>query len=260
MPTKEIIQFYSENEICGQIRGAYQQPAWTVLSALRDATGWAGKGQTADALAFGTWPSRGFKVIGFEIKSYRGDWLKELKNPAKAETFAQYCDEWWIVATGNVVRVDEVPDIWGWATPTQRGLKRTKEPKPITARDIDRIFLMAIMRNVGTNYTPTREVKELIEDSVSKEIERRRESALIDLKYAEDRSAELKKRIDDFEKAAGFELNNWRFDAEQTGALVKQITDGNIMYHLRDIEAAIKGSSEVLAKIRALPFFKSKEV
>lgn len=255
---KEPIQFYTEGDICGQIRGAYQQPAWVVLPSLRDSTGWAGRGQTADAVAFGTWPSRGFKIIGFEIKSYRGDWLRELKNPAKAEAFALYCDEWWIVGTEAVIKAEEVPDVWGWATPTPRGLKRIKEPKPITPQEIDRVFLMAIMRNVGQNYTPTREVKEAIDQKVNEELDRRNGSAELELKYTKETVAELRKKIEDFEKAAGFEISTWKFESSQIGALVKEITDGRIMHHLQDIEAATKGVSEVLALVRALPFFKER--
>ena len=45
------------------------------------------------------WPSRGLYLHGFEIKVHRNDWLRELKNPAKAEEIAGYCHFWWVVAT-----------------------------------------------------------------------------------------------------------------------------------------------------------------
>jgi hypothetical protein len=53
-------------------------------------------------------------LSGFEIKSYRGDWLRELKNPAKAEGIASCCNYWWIVA-GNleIVQTGELPEPWG---------------------------------------------------------------------------------------------------------------------------------------------------
>ncbi|TAJ75561.1 hypothetical protein EPO44_21895 [bacterium] len=119
---------------------------------------------------------------------------------------------------------------------------------------------MAIMRNVGQNYTPTREVNEIVDQKVEEELERRKGSAERELKYANNTVAELQKKINDFEKAAGFEISTWKFESDQVGALVKEITDGNIMYQLQTIESASKGVQVVLELIRALPFFKAKEV
>jgi hypothetical protein len=51
----------------------------------------------------GLWPSRGLKLMGFEIKAGRGDWLGELRNPRKAESIARFCDQWWVVATQDVI-------------------------------------------------------------------------------------------------------------------------------------------------------------
>lgn len=257
--TEEPILFYMEHEICSQIKDAYPLPAYTVLSFLRDGTGFQTRGQEADAMAFGTWPSRGLKVIGFEIKSYRSDWLRELKNPQKAETFACYCDEWWIVGTEDVVKLEEVPDVWGWAKPTPKGLRTVKLPKAIESIEINKIFLMSIMRNIGNSYTPNKEVDSKIEKRVKEEVEKLRDSAVTRLKYAEDNCETLSKKISDFEKASGFDISTWRFNAQQVGALVKEITDGNIMSHLRNIESAGTGIQKVLEQIRALPFFKKEE-
>jgi len=49
------------------------------------------------------WPSRGLHLMGFEIKAGRGDWLRELKDPGKAEGIAAYCDQWWVVAPAEVI-------------------------------------------------------------------------------------------------------------------------------------------------------------
>ena len=256
---KEPIQFYSEGDIAGQIRGAYPLPVWTVLTSLRDGVGFDTRGQTADAFAFGTWPSRGLKIIGFEAKSYRGDWIRELRNPAKAEAFACYCDEWWIVATEEVVKIEEVPDAWGWATPTPKGLKRMKAPKESEAKNINRLFLMSIMRNVGANYTPTRELEDRIKKATDAEVESRRDSALTNLKYREEECEQLRKKIKDFEDKAGFEISNWRWSASEIGALVKHLTDGDLKWTLSNLEGAGKKLNEVLKAVRSIPFFKSDE-
>lgn len=49
---------------------------------------------------------------GHEVKVSRSDWLRELADPGKAETFNQYMHYWWLVATPGVVK-DDLPEDWG---------------------------------------------------------------------------------------------------------------------------------------------------
>src|SRR5271154_3135095 len=86
---------------------------YALLPEVSDQAG--GRNRSADAVAMNTWPSRGLEVHGVEIKSYRSDWIKELKNPAKAENIFKYCDRWWLcAATEGVVKENEVPETWGF--------------------------------------------------------------------------------------------------------------------------------------------------
>src|SRR5690349_6303461 len=61
-------------------------------------------GSRADAIVFSLHASRGFEMTGFEFKCNRGDWLGELRNPAKADRIARYCDRWCLFATPGVVK------------------------------------------------------------------------------------------------------------------------------------------------------------
>lgn len=104
-------------------------PEHCFLSEVRNSTGHARTPRTADALAFSLWPSRGLELHGFEIKVSRGDWLRELKNPAKADAIATYCDRWWIVAGDDKVVVspeEELPKTWGLLVASDKGLKTVK--------------------------------------------------------------------------------------------------------------------------------------
>jgi hypothetical protein len=68
------------------------------------------------------WPSDGVGFLGFEVKTDRGDWLRELKDPSKAEAFSKFCDEWWIAAGYvDLVKLDELPPGWGLLVPTPNG-------------------------------------------------------------------------------------------------------------------------------------------
>lgn len=71
-----------------------------------------------DYMAFDLWTGygvdRGPKLHGHEVKVSRSDWLTELREPEKAEAFAQYCDYWWlVVADKAIVKPGELPDGWG---------------------------------------------------------------------------------------------------------------------------------------------------
>lgn len=85
--------------------------------------GYGYAGRIADYVAIDTWASSGFPVHGHEVKVSRSDWLRELKDPSKAEAIAQHCDFWWLVVSH--MRVVEhsslVPDGWGLMVADGRG-------------------------------------------------------------------------------------------------------------------------------------------
>lgn len=120
-------------------------PHDALIWEIGDATG-GRHSRSADAVIMGLWPSRGILLEGVEIKTHRSDWLRELKTPAKAEPVARFCDRWWIHATPDVVRTEELPTGWGlrvfdgrvWTTPVEAA-PRTPEP-------ISREFLASLLR------------------------------------------------------------------------------------------------------------------
>jgi hypothetical protein len=67
----------------------------------------------ADAIAMQIYRSRGIGLHGFEVKVDRRDWLRELRQAAKADELAARCLYWWIAAPAGLIPVDEVPDTWG---------------------------------------------------------------------------------------------------------------------------------------------------
>lgn len=93
----------------------------------------------ADFIAFSITPSRGFPIIGCEIKASRSDWLNELKNCPKADSIICNCDEWYIVeAKKDIVKIDELPDGWGLLSPSGKGLKvkvKSSIPKTTPSRE-----------------------------------------------------------------------------------------------------------------------------
>jgi hypothetical protein len=77
--------------------------------------GWAAR--VADFIALDCWTSEGCPIHGHEVKVSRGDWLKELKDPGKAEVWKRHCDFWWLVVPDlTVAKVAELPEGWGLMT------------------------------------------------------------------------------------------------------------------------------------------------
>lgn len=75
-------------------------------------------GQTAvrrcDAVYVGFTASSGRGMVGHEIKVSRGDWLAELRQPHKADFWADACHSFYVVAPSvEVVKPTEVPHGWG---------------------------------------------------------------------------------------------------------------------------------------------------
>lgn len=88
-------------------------PRYAVAAQVRARAGHDAR-RTADFIAMDLWPSGGLALHGHEVKVSRADWLRELKDPAKAAEFTAYMNYWWIVVPdAGLVRDGELPDAWG---------------------------------------------------------------------------------------------------------------------------------------------------
>lgn len=123
----------------------WRAPEDALIWEVGDATG-ARHGRNVDALIMGLYPSRGIDLQGVEIKTQRSDWLRELKNPAKAEAISRYCDFWWIHATPDIVKPEELPTGWGLRVWDGRIWKVVVEALRRDAVPMSRDFLAALLR------------------------------------------------------------------------------------------------------------------
>lgn len=122
----------------------YPAGEWALLEEVAPATG--GGTRYADAVAVNLWQSRGHAVHGFEIKVGRGDWLKELKDPSKAEPVYRYCDHWWIVAPKGIVKDGELPPTWGLLELRESGLVQVVAAPRLEPQPLTRAFFASLMR------------------------------------------------------------------------------------------------------------------
>lgn len=127
------------------LRKRFEAPEWALLEEVAPRTG--GGTRYADAVSMNLWHSRGHALYGFEIKTSRGDWLRELKQPEKTEqsVFA-YCDRWYIVAPAGVVKDGELPPTWGLFELRATGLVEKVAGKNLEAKPLTRAFFASLMR------------------------------------------------------------------------------------------------------------------
>lgn len=201
---------------------------FALMAEVRDAAGF-GASRSADFIAMSLWPSRGLDMIGIERKSYRNDWLKELKTPAKAENIYQYCDRWYLLTDNeNVAKIEEIPVTWGWMHIDVNGrLKTIKEAPKITPVPIGRSFLACVLKRAACKDGW------VTAESIEERISAAKVAGEQSKNYQQDRIAkefaELRKAVDEFEKASGITLSHrWNSDGKKTGEAVRFILDGGL--------------------------------
>ena len=203
----------SERDLVERLRAKYPAPAWVVLTGVRTAPGIRATFGYMDALAMSVWPSRGLELYGFELKSSRSDWLRELKKPQKGENFFKYLDHWYVVAgSDQVVKVEELPPGWGLLVPYGRGLKIAKDPGlGGLPAEPGRLFLASVLRRFSEMYIS----REDIQPEIAAARKHGRETSDLDVKFAKEETERYRLAIAEFEKRSGVRISEW--DGKELG-------------------------------------------
>lgn len=124
-------------------------PPYVVIEQVSPGTGW-GASRYADVVALSTWPSRGLRLEGFEIKASRADLKRELADPGKHRAVARYCDEWSLVIwSAKMLEGLDVPADWGIMVVDEAG-EELREIRKAAKREPDpwpRHFVCSLVRN-----------------------------------------------------------------------------------------------------------------
>lgn len=225
----------TEADVLAALDAAHPPPAWAFIPQIRDGTG-LGAGRTADAVAMSLWPSRGLEVTGYEVKVARADWLRELRNPEKAETIFGYCDRWYVVALEGVVAPGELPPTWGHKVFQAGQIETEVEAPKLSPAPLDRIFVASIMRRIYGLRPDRRELDRAVK-AAAKE---RREFGLREL----DR---LKAAVAAFETASGVKIVEW--SAGEIGDAVRWVLNGGIPGVRRELGDIRRMAERVVAII-----------
>lgn len=210
----------TEEDVLAGLAVNFPAPQYAFITHARNGTGYAAT-RTADAIAMSLWPSRGLALHGFEVKVSRGDWLRELRNPAKADEMFGYFDHWWLAVADTdpkIVADGELPDTWGLIKVAKRVKIVAPAPKLPSAREVDRLLLAAILRRATESILPEAKIKEAYERGKREGNDLARELADNASKRELDR---LRERVDTFEKDSGINLDDWNY--RRIGAAAKAL-------------------------------------
>lgn len=213
----------NSSDLFKMIREKFPLPVWAVFGEVGNGTG-SHVSRHADAVAVCLWPSRGLEIHGFEIKCYRGDWLKELATPQKADAVQKYCDRWWIVVKDEgIVKDEELPPTWGLLQAKNGKLDFKKQAPKLSPEPLNVAFLAAILRRQAEATE-----KELTYASQQARKEGYEEGAALGPDQFRNKIENLKqtilqheKTIKDFEETSGLSINQW--DAGRIGEEVKKL-------------------------------------
>lgn len=243
------------SEVIERLGAKYPSPQYGFITQVRSGTG-AYAARTADAMAMSVWPSRGLHITGFEVKVSRTDWLKELKQPEKAEELAIYCHYWYMVfGDETIYRPEEIPQKWGVMVPFGKGLKVVKEaPFSNEALPIDYIVLAGIFRNIAERCT----ANELIERKMDEREERGKNWAKHEIERLKGEFEKTTKQIADFESASGVRITGWYGNNETPEAVGKALK--LVLNHSKKVSGAEEGIKKLKSRAENIIKFLDGEI
>lgn len=229
------------------IRRRYSEPEWAYF------TEFTLESRRLDGLAINLWRSRGHAIVGFEVKTDRGDWLRELKTPAKAEEGSAFCDAWFLVTPKDIAKPEEVPAAWGWLEMRGDRLFTRKEATPLTAVPITREFLV---RTINAGAEGLRRDRMRLRDEVHAELRAEHEIHIQNTaRYAKKELEEIREKVAAFQDASGISIGYSVEKARTIGARVRAVEAAgwqppNLSYDIERVREALRGLEEVDALLK----------
>ena len=105
---------WSARDIVQRLRDRYSPPEWVFIPELRIGTSYGRLVEKRiDGWAINCWRSQKFLKISFEIKVYRSDWLRELKDPKKRLPAMSVSNEFYFVVPKGIIKKEELPEDCG---------------------------------------------------------------------------------------------------------------------------------------------------
>ncbi len=215
----------TDADVRAALRLRFAAPQYAALEEVGNATGFR-TNRHIDVLVMSLWPSRGLELMGVEIKVSRGDLVRELKNPNKAEVIQNYCDRWWLaVSDAKLVQPGDLPPTWGLLALQGKKMRCLVEaPALQEPKQLDRPLLAAILRRA--HEAERRLVEAAKVEGFERGVDVGPEEVQKRVARAQGHHDHLKASVAAFEKASGIEIDRWStYRMEEIGAVVKKLMD-----------------------------------
>lgn len=221
------------NQLKLKLREQYPIQAYGLLFEVPNGTG-GNHSRWADALAMSLWPSRGLELIGMELKVSRGDWLKELKHPEKADEVCRFCHRWYVVAGAKgIVKPDELPKTWGLIEWNGNQLKTTVKAPELKPVPVTTEFLAGLFRRATEQSMDTQAIEEVRKqarleaaqqiDEINKKHNIRQQNR--DISVLQGELDFYKRTIAAFEQATGVSIGSMSYHQRQLAKAVVYLAE-----------------------------------
>jgi len=221
-------------ELLAKARQRWAPPEWAFF------TEWEipGAGRRMDALAVNLYASRGFLVHGLEVKTSRGDWLREKANSEKAEAAFRLCSFWWLVVPNTgIVKPEETPPGWGLMVGTKRGLRIIRRAEDRGSQVWTVEVFMGLLRRSCRSSTSTMELdgeyQRGFSDGHAQGVQAGAEG---EASGEFRRLVDLQRKVNAFERASGLSITKGYKGGGEIGKAAKLLLDGGPERVLRDLK------------------------
>lgn len=220
------------------------------------------KTRRIDVVAFGMPGSTGCRIIAFELKVSRADWLRELGDFQKSEAWHTEADAFFVVTPPGIVRPGEMPAKWGHLEFTGKRLLTKAHAEYRDHRgEMSRELAMRIIRSAhdeagGIIYRERAKMEQAAREKIAKQLE---ESHQRQTQTMRTELASARKELAAIYEAFGVQRRLWDSDAKLlrcVGMLAEALDRGGYghihhqLTHLRD--DLTRKAEKVAAALEAL--------
>jgi hypothetical protein len=231
------------------LRRKFPENEYSLMKEVSDAAGFS-RSRSADYIAVNLYPSRGLAINGIELKSFRGDWLNELKNPKKAENIFQYCDYFWLLTTDeSIAKIEEIPVAWGWMNIKGERVYIKKQAPLLEPKPVSKGFMCAMLKRASSKeqFVHISAIEDKIEEARRKGLDENQRL----ITHLQNQVKEHKELVKSIEESSGIDLNSWHINREpkKIGEIIKLIESGGADKLKQDLINLKESADKTLQKI-----------
>lgn len=229
------------------LRDRYEPPEWHVEEEVTLG------GRRLDVVALNLWGARRYRIVGFELKVDRGDWLREITDFRKSEEWCAVADQFYVVTPSKLIRADELPEGWGHLElcgsrmmTRRHAAQKTGAtlPREVAARFIGRLAEIIRQATYHDKEILRREIRAEVEKTLTDELRR---TADVERRDAE----EVRKQYRELLQALGLEPHEWHAQRHAMKAAgVFALTRGRTEHLRNQLEMNARALETHLSNIR----------